>query len=351
MFFVIAANDAVPYSGRMKKQLEIFLFDGVVSLDVSGPLEVFNTATELLQQGGRSKQGYSPVFSAVTPGPVRTSSGLVFHAETFSGKTSADILLVPGGMIAEKVSADPEVLSCVRAAASRARRIVSVCSGAFILAACGLLGGRRVTTHWMVSERLSRLYPDVNVEPDAIYIRDGNISTSGGVTAGIDLALAIVEDDFGPSLALEVARVLLLYRRRPGSQAQFSSSLAIQAGAGRFSGLVGWMEANLDRKLTVEQLAEHANMSPRSFARIFPSETGMSPGRFVEQLRIDRARELIESGVEPFDRVAQESGFGREERLRRAFLRRLGVSPAQYRAHFLKGENNEKESDLRNIHI
>lgn len=326
----------------MKKQVEFYLYDGVVSLDVSGPLEVFYAATTLLHNGGRTGHGYDAIFSSSVPGPVRTSSGLTMIADSQAGSHSPDIFVVPGGLVAESVSEDPAILETVKKAAARAERIVSVCSGAFILAACGLLDGRKVTTHWLVSDRLARRYSSLKVDPDAIYIQDGNISTSGGVTAGIDLALAIVEDDFGPELAMEVARMLLLYRRRPGNQSQFSAPLAMQMRSGsRFSGLIHWMEQNLDRKLTVDELAEQANMSPRTFSRIFPSETGFSPSRFVEQLRIDRARELIESGADSLDTVAQESGFGREERLRRAFQRRLGVSPAQYRAHFINGDNHD----------
>lgn len=204
----------------------------------------------------------------------------------------------------------------------------------------------------MMTDRLAELYPDICLEPDSIYVQDGNIATSAGVTAGIDLALAMVENDFGPSVAIEVARLLLLYRKRPGNQSQFSTTLALQAKAcKRFKPLVDWAETHLHHKLTVDQLAEKAHMSPRTFARIFPSETGMSPGRFIEQLRIDRARELLESGAEGLEQVARESGFGREERLRRAFQRRLGISPAQYRAHFIKGEQHDQRSYIRNIHL
>ncbi len=336
----------------MTKQIEFFLYPGVVSLDVTGPLEVFSSATELLHHDGRLNEGYVPAFSSLCPGAVKTSSGLVLNADVRPGLKERSILLVPGGLVAENTSTDPEVIRAIRAAARKADRIVSVCSGAFILAACDLLEGRRATTHWLVADRLAELYPNITVEADAIYVQDGHISTSAGVTAGIDLALALVEEDYGPSLAIEVARVLLLYRRRPGHQSQFSTLLSIQAKAvEKFSGLVKWMEDNLDQNLTVERLADQVHMSPRTFARIFPSETGMSPARFVEQMRIDRARELIESGTEALEAVAQESGFGREERLRRAFLRRLGISPAQYRAHFIKGELNDKTTHLRDIHL
>lgn len=324
----------------MKQRVVFFLYPGMVSLDVSGPLEVFAAATELLERGGRKGQGYKPVLAACTPGPVRTSSGLVMMAEaTLDGVVPA-ILVVPGATDAEAASHDAAMVRQVRDAAARADRIAGVCSGAFILAACGLLHGKRAATHWLVAGRLAELYPQIAVEPDAIFVRDGRVSTSGGVTAGIDLALDMVEEDYGGRLAAEVARVLLLYRRRPGNQSQYSSVLAAQVDAGRFGPLVGWMEANLGNALTVEQLAGKAHMSPRSFARAFPAETGSSPARFVEGLRITRARELIEAGAGTFAEVAQAAGFGSEERLRKAFMRRLGVSPYQYSRHFFKGDQS-----------
>jgi len=336
----------------MKKRMEFFLYSGMLALDVTGPMDVFHSSTELLYQKGRSEDGYELIFSALEPGPVPTSSGLRLHAETTPGTQKVNSLLVPGGMGTEKVSADFAIVHAVGLAAQKAERVVSICSGAFLLAAAGLLDNHRVTTHWLATDRLAELYPSIRVDPDAIYVQDGNISTSAGVTAGIDLALALVEDDYGPELAIEVARRLLLYRRRPGNQSQFSTPLAMQAKAiKRFTALFDWVETHLDENITVEHMAEQAHMSPRTFARIFPSETGMSPGRFIEQLRIDRARELLETGVQGLENVARESGFGREERLRRAFQRRLGISPAQYRAHFIKGEQHEKESYIRNIHL
>jgi transcriptional regulator GlxA family with amidase domain len=326
----------------MKKRIEFFLYSGMLALDLTGPMDVFHAANVLLSRNGKVKDGYEFVFSALKPGLVSTSSGLKFLADSRQGKKAMDILLVPGGIDIEAISYDSDTVQGVRLAARKAKRIVSICSGAFILAAAGLLDGKRVTTHWSVTDRLAELYPKISVEPDSIYVKDGNIATSAGVTAGIDLALALVEEDYGPSLAIEVARLLLLYRRRPGNQSQFSTPLAMQAKAGkRFKDLIDWVETNLNQNLTVEKLAEQVNMSPRTFARIFPSETGMSPGRFIEQLRIDRARELLESGDEGLENVAYKSGFGREERLRRAFQRRIGLSPAQYRAHFYQNQSKK----------
>lgn len=336
LFFVIAAKTDIFYCDGMKQRVVFFLYNGIVSLDVSGPLEVFATATELLARGNNKDRGYAPVFAACTPGPVRSSSGLELTAQTTLQSVSPDILVVPGAPGAEAEAKNPQIIEQVSVAAAKAGRVAGVCSGAFILAACGLLHGKRAATHWLVAHRLADLYPQITVEPDAIFVRDGRISTSGGVTAGIDLALDMVEEDHGERLALEVARVLLLYRRRPGNQSQFSSVLAAQVNARRFAPLVRWIEAHLESNLTVECLAEQANMSPRSFARVFPAETGSSPARFVEGLRISRARELIEAGVEPLALVAQRAGFGSEERLRKTFIRRLGLSPHQYRCHFIK---------------
>ncbi|VVS91382.1 dj-1/pfpi [Desulfoluna spongiiphila] len=326
----------------MKKRIEFFFYAGMAALDVTGPLDVFNAATMLLSQKGKGQDGYELVYSSLKPGPIPTSSGLRFHADKRSGMRNMNSLIVPGGMKAEATSTDPAIVQAIDKAAKKAHRVVSVCSGAFLLAAAGLLDCRRATTHWLMVDRLSELYPTIHVEPDAIYVQDGNISTSAGVTAGIDLALTLVEDDYGPDIAIEVARILLLYRRRPGNQSQFSSPLAMQTKVSkRFADIFSWVENHLSQKITVERLAEQAKMSPRTFARIFTSETGMSPGRFIEQLRIDRARELLETGIDGLENVARESGFGREERLRRAFQRRLGISPAQYRVHFVRGERHE----------
>lgn len=338
MFFVVAVMAVIPYCLSMKQNVVFFLYPGIVSLDVSGPLEVFAAATELLARDNKGTEGYAPVFAACASGPVRTSSGLALMADVPLESTRPHILVVPGGPDAELAAADAEIVRQVRGTAARAGHVVSVCNGAFILASCGLLNGRRAATHWMVATRLAEMYPQICVEPDAIFVRDGHISSSGGVTAGIDLALDMVEQDYGDRLAVEVARVLLLYRRRPGNQSQYSTVLAAQAHAGRFAGLVRWVESNLAENLTVDRLAEAAHMSPRSFARVFPAETGNSPARFVEGQRITRARELMESGMDSFAAVAQQAGFGSEERLRKAFVRRLGLSPHQYRQHFFRGQ-------------
>lgn len=320
------------------------LYPGFVHLDLAGPLDVFSCAIRLARRQGRPAP-YRCRFVAQAVGPVATSSGLSVLADTaleacneaMAGAETVipHTLIVPGGVMPGREGDDPLLRHMVARLAAGARRVVSVCTGALLLAACGLLDGRRATTHWQACARLAAAYPAVRVEPDAIFVRDGGVVTSAGVTAGIDLALHLVEEDLGPAMAMEVARLLVVYRRRVGNQSQFSAPLRAQALAGaRFGALHAWMEARLGEELGVERLAGQAHMSPRHFARVFPQETGMSPARYVEQLRLDRARELLESGEAHMQTVAVEAGFGSEERLRRAFQRRMGVTPTQYLEHF-----------------
>jgi transcriptional regulator GlxA family with amidase domain len=222
-------------------------------------------------------------------------------------------------------------LEYVRAAAARARRTVSVCSGAFVLAAAGLLDGRRATTHWARAADLARLYPRVRVEPDRIFVRDGAVWTSAGITAGIDLALALVAEDLGEAVAKRVAQQLVVYHRRPGGQSQFSALLEADRPDSRFSPLLAWARERLNERLSVERLAERAAMSPRHFARAFAADTGMTPAKAVERLRLEVAREEIESSAAPVELVAVHTGFGDPERMRRAFLRAFGQPPQALR--------------------
>ncbi|WP_041720354.1 GlxA family transcriptional regulator [Pseudodesulfovibrio piezophilus] len=324
----------------MKKKIAIVLYDGLASLDVTGPADVFSAATMMLAHAGRDNEGYDLSYQGMTQLRVKTASGLSFCVDGSIGSGHPlDTLIVPGGPTAEAISDSVPFLAALKRDAEKAKRVVSVCTGAFLLAACGLLHSKRATTHWLAAERLAEKYPDIRVEADAIYVRDGRISSSAGVTAGIDLALALVEEDHGPLIAMEIARLLLLYRRRPGTQSQFSTPLATQTNSvGRFAKLCLWMENNLTKDLHVDHLAERVAMSPRHFARTFSSETGISPARYVEELRLGHARELLESGAVNLGFIAQQSGFGREERLRRTFQRRLGVNPRHYAEHF---HNNE----------
>jgi transcriptional regulator GlxA family with amidase domain len=253
-----------------------------------------------------------------------------FSPISFSGEP-LDTLVVAGGWGTREASACAETLDFVRAAASRARRVASVCSGAFVLAAAGLLDGRRATTHWTRTAELARAYPRIRVEPDRIFIRDGDVWTSAGITAGIDLALALAADDLGEAVAKRAAQHLVVYYRRPGGQSQFSALLEADRPDGRFSPLLTWARERLGERLPVERLAARAAMSPRHFARAFTAETGMTPAKAIERLRLEAARERVEAGGEPIEGVAAQTGFGDPERMRRAFLRAFGQPPQALR--------------------
>ncbi len=325
---------------RMGHTIEYVLFPGALGLDITGPLEVFNTASEITRS--KKHKAYSARFVAAEKGPVRLSSGLEIVANASFKEMSkkaapqADTLLVPGGSDIDSVISDPDFMDYIRRRSTLAGRIISVCRGTFILAAAGLLDGKKATTHWLDADELGKRFPEVIVKSDAIFINDDNIYTSAGVSTGIDLALAIVEEDLGVVVGVEVSRLLVVYFRRPGAQSQFSQPLKSQEVAGeRFSSLYNWLAGNLDHAISVEQMAEFSGMSQRNFARVFKSKTGMTPNKYLETLRLDKAREIMISGNEGLDTIARASGFGREERLRRAFLRRFGVTPSQYRMHFV----------------
>jgi transcriptional regulator GlxA family with amidase domain len=252
-------------------------------------------------------------------------------AEALQAGDRFDTLLVMGGEGSRAPAADPATLALIRAVAANARRMASVCSGAYVLAAAGLLDGRRATTHWNRSADFARRFPQVRLEPDRIYVRDGAIWTSAGITAGIDLALAMVAEDLGEEIARRTAEQLVVYRRRPGGQSQFSALLELERPGGRFDGLIGWVRERLHEPLSVERLASQAAMSPRNFARAFAAETGMTPARAVERLRVEAARERVEAGAEPIDAVAGGCGFNDPERMRRAFLRAFAQPPQALR--------------------
>jgi transcriptional regulator GlxA family with amidase domain len=246
-----------------------------------------------------------------------------------------DTLIVAGGFGVYDAVEDGGLIRWIRSAAKRSRRVTSVCSGSFLLARAGLLEGKRATTHWSSCAELARRHPEVEVDPNPIFVHDGDVWTSAGVTSGMDLALALVEDDLGREVALEVARWLVLFLQRPGGQAQFSSHLQSQlAERMPLRELQGWIADNLDGDLRVEALAERAAMSPRNFARAFRREVGMTPAAYVTELRVESARQRLEGGSEPIENVAASCGFGTPETMRRAFARRMGVPPADYRARF-----------------
>ncbi len=329
---VLAATIGVLHDGAMRRVV-ILTFPGGQSLDVSGPLEVF--ATAVTPDGGRA---YSVEVVAPTAGVIRMGSGVGLAADALASvEAPVDTFLVAGGNrrgIGE-VSRDPAVLAEVQRIAALARRVASVCSGAFVLAAAGLLDGCRATTHWSACEELAARYPDVRVESDPIYVRDGRISTSAGVTAGIDLALSFVEEDCGHDAAMAVARQLVVFLKRPGGQAQFSAALESQA-ADRHDllDIQAWIVEHLGEDLSVARLAYKAAMSPRHFARRFRVAVGMTPARFVERARLEAVRRRLEESDLGVDGIARECGFGSSETMRRSFVRAFHVPPTEYRQRF-----------------
>jgi transcriptional regulator GlxA family with amidase domain len=331
------------------RRVLILAFDGVQSLDVTGPVEVFNAA------GRVAREPYRIEIVAPRAKPIRTGSGLTLVPDRAiaSVRGQIDTLLVAGGEV-EATARDGRVTGWLARAAGRSRRVGSVCSGAFILAAAGLLDGRRAATHWAHSEELARLFPEVAVDPESIFVRDGDVWTSAGVTAGMDLALALVEEDLGREAALEAARWLVIYARRTGGQSQFSSHLRAQlADREPLRELQAWLPDHLGDELPVERLAERACMSPRNFARAFRRELGMTPAAYVEALRVGQARLRLESTAQKLEAVARDCGFGTVETMRRAFHRRLGVGPAEYRQRFQTGGGDgdaDRDPVVRSLH-
>jgi transcriptional regulator GlxA family with amidase domain len=311
----------------------IVVFDGVQSLDITGPLEVFTGANSHLAGHG-SGPAYQVVVAGPGRAPVRTSSGLTLvPGADLRAAPAAHTLVVPGGEGTR--SQNEELTAWLRRHGPAARRITSVCTGAFLLARAGLLAGRRVTTHWAYAEALQRQFPGVHVDPEPIYVRDGCVVTSAGVTAGIDLALALVEEDIGREAALDVARHLVVFLRRPGGQAQFSAQLRAQlARRGPLREVQQWVTERPAADLSVPSLAARAGLSPRQFARSFTAETGMTPGRYVDRVRLEAARRELEDTGAGVEQVARSCGYGTPEAMRRAFIRALGLSPAGYRQRF-----------------
>jgi transcriptional regulator GlxA family with amidase domain len=262
---------------------------------------------------------------------VRSSSGVEMMARGFRPSAAITTLIVAGGEGSRGPAICPKTLAFVRGIAKRGVRVASVCSGAYVLAEAGLLDGRRATTHWQRTGHFVRAYPKVKLEADQIYVRDGNIWTSAGISAGIDLALAMIAEDHGEEVAQNTARQLVLYHRRSGGQSQFSSLLELKASNGRFGPLLAWAREHLDAPLTVEDLAEQAGMSSRHFTRAFIAETGTTPSKAVERLRIEVARQRVQSSSEAIERVAETTGFRDPERMRRAFIRAFGQPPQSLR--------------------
>jgi transcriptional regulator GlxA family with amidase domain len=313
----------------------IVALPGVQLLDVSGPLDVFAEANV---QAGHA--AYRLLVAAGEPGPIRSSSGVRVMPDRIIGRDpdeKIDTLLVAGCPNAAEVPADGVVVDWLRRRAPTARRFGSVCSGAFFLAATGLLNGRRVTTHWAVAEQLAQNYPGVIVDQDAIHVSDGQLRTAAGVTAGLDLALALVEEDLGHEIAMKVASQLVMFFKRPGGQMQFSrKGEAVPAGRAALQELQRWVAANPELDHSVASLAKRMDLSPRHFARLFRSEVGITPATWVEEARVGAARRLLETGHETPKQVAARCGFADADTLRRAFARHVGVTPAEYRKRFAR---------------
>lgn len=310
----------------------LLAFPGVQALDLVGPLEVFRGANRFAR-----REAYAIEVVAPERAPFVSSGGLTVTPDGAARdvRGAIDTLVVCGGNgVAAAAEADG-LIDWLRDAAARSRRVTSVCTGAFLLARAGVLAGRRATTHWAFCDALTQQYADVAVEPDAIFVRDGGVWTSAGVTAGMDLALALVEDDLGRDAALQIARWLVLFVQRPGGQSQFSAQLAVQRAQRQpLRDLQAWIADHLDADLRVETLAARSAMSPRNFARAFQAETGSTPAVYVESARVEAARRALERGGETLDAVARACGFGTPETMRRAFHRRVGVGPMAYGARF-----------------
>lgn len=309
----------------MSRTIALVIHPGFQILDAAGPTAAFEIAGRL------RPDSYDLQLMAPGEGAVESSSGVRLSARPL-GAGPFDTVVIAGGEIVQSEEAAREILGWLRSVI--ARRIASVCSGAYFLAEAGLLEGRRATTHWASSGDFANRYPNVRLDTDRIFIRDGDIWTSAGVSAGIDLALALIEDDLGADVARRTAQQLVVHQRRPGGQSQFSALVELGGRTGRFAGLIDWVREHLAEPLTVEHLADRAAMSPRNFARTFVAETGTTPAKAVERLRIDVARAAVETGHAPFDRIAEETGFGDAGRMRRAFLRNLGHPPQTLRRSF-----------------
>lgn len=319
------------------RRIAILVFDGLQSLDATGPLEVFALADlERRRRDPAAPAAYRVEVVAPAAGAVTAHSGLRLLADRACRQVGPglDTLIVAGGDV-RGIAADRAVRRWLIACSRRVRRLASVCTGAFVLAEAGLLDGRRATTHWHAAAQLARRFPRIAVEPDAIFVRDGRVWTSAGVTAGIDMALAMVAEDLGHALALAVARRMVVFLKRPGGQSQFSAHLAAQTPApGRLRDLPGWIVDHPNEDLAVERLAERVAMSPRTFARVFRRETGVTPAKFVERTRLDAARRLLEDEALGLDEVASRAGFASAEHMRRTFRRHLRVLPFDYRKRF-----------------
>ncbi|WP_036255866.1 GlxA family transcriptional regulator [Methylocapsa acidiphila] len=334
-------QDPLPQQLTQFRRIGFLIYPGCDIVDVCGPIEAFHWADVWLPRFGKTGQsGYKCEILAAAPGPVGTLSGIEIVATRsyLDVVDSLDTLIVAGGVTnCAQANKDPALVEWVRAIAPRSRRVASVCTGAFILAAAGLLHHRRVTTHWMFADVLASEFPSTEVDSSLLFARDGNIYSSGGITGGIDLAMALVEEDLGREIALAAARMMVVFPRRPGGQSQFSAYnvkyLEVRTRP-EIEELQAWITGNPGEDLSVAALADRMGMSPRNFSRLFRSETGETPAQFAESARADAARLKLEQSILPVETIARECGFGNAERMRRTFQRLFEVSPHDYRARF-----------------
>ncbi|MBP2335607.1 transcriptional regulator GlxA family with amidase domain [Saccharothrix coeruleofusca] len=319
-------------AGVSTRSVLVVLFDGVQPLDVAGPLDVFSVAARFA--GTEEAPPYVVRTASLGGGAVRSAGGLRLVPDfDLTGVEDPDLLLVPGGPGVEH--ADAGLVTWLRERAPGLKRVVSVCTGAFLLAEAGLLDGRRATTHWEACAYLAGMYPRVRVDSTPIFVRDGPIATSAGVTAGVDLAIALVEEDFGRAVAHEIARLLVVFMRRPGNQAQFSVQLSAQvARSDPLREVQDWAAANPAADLSVPAMAQRAGLSTRQFARAFTEQVGVTPGRYVDLLRLEAAQRMLTDTRDGVIRIARRCGYGTPEAMRRAFLRELDISPTEYRRVF-----------------
>jgi transcriptional regulator GlxA family with amidase domain len=324
--------------GLRTRRIVTVAFPDAQIIDITGPLEVFGRAARFMSdERGWRIPAYTVEIAASRAGAFATSSGIRLIAERSIAQVrgNIDTLLIAGGRGVSSALEDRALIDWIRGSVRRTQRLCSVCTGAFLLAEAGLLDGLPATTHWRQCEQLAAQYPAVKVETDPIFVRAGKIFTSAGVTAGIDLALALLEDDHGRDVALAVARELVMFLRRPGGQSQFSVQLSTQVAEREpIRDVQRWIADHLAADLSIEALARRAAMSPRNFARVFIREVGVTPGEFVENSRVEAARRRLEESSEGVDGIASACGFGTRESMRRAFIRRLHVPPSAYRNRF-----------------
>lgn len=318
-----------------RKRIGFLGFDGVMALDLVGPMDAFANAP-CGEEPDATVGGYEIVILALERQPFTSESGLVMHPNArLCDAPPLDTLVVPGGCGLRRPKVLHAVVPLLRKLAERTRRVASVCTGLYALAETGLLDGRRVATHWRFTEALSHAYPALRVDPDALFVKDGKYYSSAGITAGIDLALALIEEDYGPRAALGVARELVVYLKRSGGQEQFSEPLKFQtSAANRFSHLASWIVEHLDQDLSIEALAQRVFMSPRHFGRLFKQSFGRTPAVYAEDLRLGEARHRLTEGNATIAHIASSLGYQSDDAFRRAFERRFRLAPANYRARF-----------------